>query len=202
MVPTTDQLLRALLLQGVDFADVRGKLPVHATKRYPLVDPAAFAGIVVHHSGPPSLDGLDGLIALTRYTVEQRKCSDGSVGWPGCPYDLAIGSGGLVYLCHDLDAGNYHAGWRPRPGDENAEFLGVVVLGNFAGPHNDTDGAHDPTLAQVEVLGRVIRALRSIWPGWIHTENRALWLHADLGKPACPGEVLSRVIRAERERLV
>jgi len=193
VTPTTPQLLRAILLQGVDVHDVRGQLPAHATKEYPTVDPAKFSGVVIHHSGPPPLDGLDGLERLTRYTVDRR-------GWPGCPYDLAIASTGGVYLCHDLDVGNYHGGTLARPGDENAEFLGLVVLGNMAGPHNDTPDQHDPTLAQVEAVGRVIRALYSLWPGWLHNEHRGLWLHADLGKAACPGELLTRLVRRERTR--
>lgn len=196
--PTFDDLTRALSEYGLNWMDLRGRLPAHPTKRYPKCDPGMFAGAVCHHSaGHSTASAISRIEGMTRYTIRDRECSDGTRGWPGCPYDLIVSPAGVVYLPWDLDVANYHAGYAARPGNENAEFLGVCFLGDFNGPDHDT--GHEPTLEQTGTLVQLIHALRDLWPSWHQEENGGLWLHNDLGKAKCPGNTISGIVRGARE---
>jgi len=196
VIPTFDELAGALQAHGLVVVDCRRLLPQHATKRY-AERKTSPRGVVFHHSGgwSPS-DGLSRVRAVGRYTVEQRKCRDGSIGWPGYPYDKTIDEAGRIYLPGAPAVVRYHAGYRPRPGDENAEFLSCCLLGSFAGPHNDS--TREPTLQQMLSSLAVILALQSLYPEWQDEENGGLWTHSDLGKAACPGETIQRMIHAAR----
>jgi hypothetical protein len=196
MIPTFDQMAGALQAHGLDVVDCRRLLPRHATKRYRRRTSAP-SGVVFHHSaGISSSDGLSRVRAVARYTVEQRKCRDGSIGWPGVPYDAIVDPLGVVYLTGGLDLARYHAGYRGRPGDENDELMSVCLLGSFAGPHNDSTS--EPSLPQMTSTLGTILALRALFPGWAEEENRGFWTHSDLGKAACPGETIQRMIHAAR----
>lgn len=192
----TWRMLQALAFQGVEIEDLRDQLPVHPTKRWRSRDPADLIGVVIHHAAG-NVDGIEGVEAVARYHIAPKP---NGRDWPGIGYWGSIDSAGILRVHRDLDVHGAHANYDARPGSENADMIGLLLLGNFRGPHNDTADQHDPTLAQVEALGRTIRAMRSVFPGWVHEEHSGLWLHADLGKPACPGEIVERLIVAERQR--
>lgn len=190
---TLEDLIASLHLMGADAIDIRDTLPTHPSKSYPQRDPSKVQGVVFHHSAAAADNGagIDRAIRMARYTVDHR-------GWPGCPYSAIVTRSGRILLPWDPDVACYHAGWKPRPGDENAEFLGVCVLGNFRSEHNGSDRQQQPTLHQIEAVIALVRALYMVWPSWPLTENRGLWAHADLGKAACPGSALEHLVKAAR----
>ena len=191
----TTRLIKALNADRIVVSDVRGELPTHPTRKYKARSVDKIEGLVVHHAGG-QVDGLSGLKNIARYHVTPS--SGGSVnhlsaaGAPGIAYPLAIDSSGRLYVCHDLSAKTWSQGDKSQPGDENARYLAVLVMGNFDSPSNPT-GRH-PTARQVETLLALFRVLREQL-GW---SPGALFGHFDFGKAACPGALLEALIRGVR----
>jgi len=189
---TTEQWARHLNLRGVRTVDLREDLTTSPSRQFATRDPEAIEGLVIHHAAG-EVDGEAGVEAMARYHSGPNHISPR--GCPGLCYTAAIGRDGTVYLANDLDRATWSQGDRSRPGDENGPFLGVVVLGNFAGPHNP-GATGEPTLAQIDAVIRVYLATGDAL-GWKPDEAR-LFGHFDFSKPACPGATLQAVILAHR----
>lgn len=192
----TDLLIRALLRERIDVTDLRGQLPAgsgHWRER----NPEALSGVVVHHAAGV-VDGVDGVIAVARYHVAAPPAGR---GWPGIGYFASVARNGVVHIHRDLEVWGAHADYDARPGSENETLIGLLVMGNFRGPHNDTPAKtqQEPTWQQVWAVLAFYRACLSIWPEWDRLPDRGLLGHFELGKPACPGATLEAIIRAARE---
>lgn len=147
-------------------------------------------GICVHHSAAPQKVGgrLDqhASVHLDRWE---------SAG--GIAYTMGILPDGKVVLCWDFDLRLYSQGWKDDKtnpetlGDENIKWKGVLVDGNFNGPHNPTSD-EQPTAAQVHALEAVRAAF------WVLFGMKEVTTHSEHGKPACPGERLEQWAMAHK----
>jgi len=162
--------------------DMRGKLPVHATKKWLGRDPAALVGVVYHQS----LDSGDSLFGLAKYHVGPNHIS--STGLPGLSYTMFVGRDGVPRLANNVEDKTYSQGDADKPGDENAEFLAVCFSGNFSGA--GYVGSQTLNEAQGITAHSLWEQLRDI----LNFGNDRLFGHYDFGKPACPGNELQAII--------
>lgn len=94
--------------------DLRGKLPVHETKRYKTRKLTDIRSLGIHHS----LTFSGTAEAFAGYHV-------GTNNWPGIGYAYVIERDGTVYWCWDWDVVSYHVG------DSNKHALGICMVGDF-----------------------------------------------------------------------
>tara|TARA_Y100000310_G_scaffold339251_1_gene431377 strand:+ start:971 stop:1693 length:723 start_codon:yes stop_codon:yes gene_type:complete len=169
----------------LEVIDMRGKLPVHATKNFASRDPAKLLGMTGHHSAGPN-GGPEKFEAVAKYHIKANHVS--SSGCPGILYTAGIPDGGEVCIFHDLEVATWSQGYRDRAGDENEEFLAILVLGSFTSPHHS---GSEPTLEQLHSFTTVLMVCKDIWgPAFDFTG------HFQFGKPACPGGTLESIIKA------
>jgi len=185
--PTMETLAALLRNLGVTVEDMRGQLPVHASKRFKLRDPAQLLGLTAHHSAGPT-GMFDRFKAVARYHVAPNHVS--STGAPGILYSLGVATDGCVCLFHDLDVATWSQGTSKRHGDENAQFLAVLCLGDFSSPGHP---AGEPTPEQLHGFLAVVVACRQLWGSGFDLTG-----HYMLGKPACPGSTLQALVEAMR----
>lgn len=185
-MPSTTQFIQALTALGVVVLDLRGQLPEHATKRFATRDATKLRGLTAHHSAGPA-GGRQQLEAVARYHVGANHVS--ATGCPGLLYTMAVLQDGSVALAHDLEVATWSQGDKARPGDENAEFMAVLTLGNFHSADNPT--GNEPSPDQLWAFACVVRVARQLWGKGFDVTG-----HFQFGKPACPGATLEAVVRA------
>lgn len=182
----TDALIAALRSLGVTVIDLRGKLQTHPTKVFGTRDPKVLTGLVAHHSagpnGPP-----DRFREIAAYHVGPNHISP--TGCPGICYSLGIAQGGEVCVFWDLDRATWSQGDSSQPGDENREWLAVLLVGNFRS--KDNPGGGEPTLEQMRSYLSLALACRQTWGTSFQFSG-----HFAFGKPACPGATMETVVRA------
>lgn len=182
----TELVIQTLREMGVVVHDLRGKLPVHPTRTFASRDPRKLLGLTAHHSAGPG-GGVDRFQDVARYHVGPNHVS--AQGCPGILYTLGVTSTGEVAVFWDLDVATWSQGDKAKPGDENADYLSVLSLGNFRSPENPSGG--EPTPEQLWAFGAVVVAARRIWGRGFQITG-----HFDFGKPACPGATLEAMVRA------
>lgn len=194
MVPK-DAILLVKPAPGIALYDVSFLLPQHKTKKYRLRDPDLITRIYVHHSGKLGAAGFQGLYNSARYSVEQRKNKDGSIGWPGQPYHIWVpfigfkGEDRVAYLCQPDSVRCYHTGKVA-----NTHGYGIVLQGNTS-----TDGL---SFNQQEILEGLLP-----WKREELALEHDTWLswHSEAGrfggkpKPACPGSQAQKWLEEYRE---
>ena len=145
-------------------------------------------GICVHHSATPQKEG--GRLDQYAKTHLGRWASAG-----GLAYTLAIIPDGTVVCAWDLNLRLYSQGWKDDKtdpatlGDENIKWKGILVDGNFSGPHNP-GSSEEPTPEQVNSLEAIRLGFWSLF------NMREVTTHSEHGKVACPGETLENWARA------
>src|SRR3990167_6151999 len=109
-------------------------------------------------------------------------------------YTWGIRKNGQIVLCNPMSAKTWSHGDASKPGDENARYVSCLVTGNFTHKSHKTASAGQPTAEQILSAILLFKAHQKAfkWP------NTALLGHCDLGKPACPGELLELVTQAVR----
>jgi len=138
--------------------DLRGKLPVHATKRYNSRKLSDIRSIALHHS----LTTSGSAEAFARYHVTTN-------GWPGIGYAYVIGRDGIVYQCWDHTTVSYHVG------NSNKHALGICLVGDFR--------TQQPTSEQYAAALELVRWLQTQLPGLVvkgHSE------YPEYAWKACP----------------
>lgn len=136
---------------GSQVHDLRGKLPVHSEKVYPIRPIEAIEGFVFHHSATHGWS----LSRIASYHVKDRD-------WPGIAYHVAIGWDGKIYLLNDLTTASYHTQ------NHNYKNVGIVLVGNYQ------DGPMTP-----EMEASILKVLS--WLGeqvqvghiWLHRDTKS-----------------------------
>ncbi len=187
----TTQFIALLKRAGLDVRDMRGHLPTHPTKKFETRDPAKLEGLCGHHTGGPMGDWRR-FKAVADYHIGPNHVS--STGCPGILYTLGIAQGGEVCIFHDLDVKTWSQGTSEIPGDENADYLATLILGNFKS--DDHEGG-EPTIDQMLSFLAVCKVCRSMW-GYAFDYTG----HFQFGKPACPGATLEGIVRAAATHVV
>jgi N-acetylmuramoyl-L-alanine amidase len=123
----------------MNIVDLRGKLQVHATRKYPKRKLTEIHSIAEHHSltfsGSPE--------SFARYHVETN-------GWPGIAYAYVIGRDGTIYWCNDWDTLTYHVG------NSNRWSIGICMVGDFR--------TQKPTEAQYAAALELTKYLKDALP--------------------------------------
>lgn len=94
--------------------DLRGKLPVHAAKKYSSRKLSDIRSLAIHHS----LTFSGSAEAFAGYHVRTND-------WPGIGYAYVIGRDGTIYQCWDHTVVSYHVG------NSNKHALGICLVGDF-----------------------------------------------------------------------
>lgn len=121
--------------------DLRGKLPVHASKKYNVRKLSDIRSIAIHHS--LTLQGS--AEAFAGYHVRTN-------GWPGIGYHFVVGHDGAVYQCWDLTVVSYHVG------NGNKHALGICMVGDFR-TQQPTQEQYASTIALVKWLQGQLSAI-------------------------------------------
>lgn len=173
--------------------DQRGKLPVHATKKWGRRKASDIKGIVVHQSAG-SKKWLTKAIA--EYHVGPNHISD--TGAPGLCYTYAIEPDGKIIQANDIEDVTWSQATSkpPIPGTmANTHFLGICVLGDFDGPSHDGQD-NGPTAEQLKSLEQLV--------AWLQKElsipQTGLYGHYHFGKENCPGKELADFVENTRAR--
>jgi len=100
--------------------DLIGKLPAHATKRYPTRDLSVVTRGALHHTGGPAWATPP---QIARFHVESNHLEQG--GAPGIAYHYLVGPDGTVYKCWPATT----ITWCVRKG--NTPTVCVCMIGHF-----------------------------------------------------------------------
>lgn len=119
--------------------DLRGKLPIHKTKRYKTRRLTDIRSIAIHHS--LTLNGSPE--AFANYHVSTN-------GWPGIAYAFVVQRDGTVYKCWDPEVVTYHVG------NSNKHAIGICMVGDFR--------SQQPTPEQYQSTIELVRQLRKVIP--------------------------------------
>ncbi|MCR8658974.1 peptidoglycan recognition protein family protein [Paenibacillus endoradicis] len=98
----------------MQIVDLRGKLPVHKTKKYNIRKASDIRSLAIHHS--LTLSGS--AQAFATYHVNTN-------GWPGIAYTYVIDKNGTINQCLDHTTIGYHVG------NSNKHALGICMVGDF-----------------------------------------------------------------------
>ncbi len=137
--------------------------------------------------------GWGSVEAVARYHTSKTShlCKGGA---ESIAYSFAIRRNGQIVLCNDLKKATWSQGYKGRKGDENAEFLSVMFEGMFHGVHVTDSSAGEPNDKQIIAALTLWQVAKELW-GW---EENDLYGHYHMGKPACPGDTLQKVIDSIR----
>lgn len=167
----------------LDYVDSRHAYPRHPTRRWQKRDVSKFRGLVVHQSLGGNGDE-DSIRRLCRFHVNSNHIS--SKGLPYASYTWAITRKGTIHLLNDMSDKVYSHGTRNFPGDENANFISVCIMGKFSYDGNTYD---EPSLSQKEALSDLWEAHKYYY----NFTNWDLYGHYHLsGKRSCPGTTLRK----------
>jgi hypothetical protein len=141
------------------FTDLRGKLPVHASKHYNSRKLADIRSIAIHHS----LTTSGSAEAFARYHVTTN-------GWPGIGYTYVIGRDGTIYQCWNHTVVSYHVG------NSNKHALGICMVGDFR--------TQQPTAEQYAAVLDLVRWLQGQLPNALNVLGHSEY--PDYAWKACP----------------
>lgn len=93
-----------------------GRLPQHATQRYPNRSLDQIRHLIIHHSGVPATVGPE---VIAGYHVTD-------LNWPGIGYHFIIDDAGHIHQTNPITVAAYHAR------QFNSSGIGIALLGNFS----------------------------------------------------------------------
>ena len=165
--------------------DLRGKLPVHATKRYYRVALARKVIYVPHMSGEddpdPARNNDAEQIARFHVAPEGIALNGKPTGrnWPGSGYDRVTVADGTRQICNDWETVNYHCG------GSNEISVGNCLVGDF--------NRYPPTAEQIDSLVQDIIEFNDYRASFGLDRCRIGW-HDQLrpGWTTCPGKFFPR----------
>jgi len=170
--------------------DVRKTLPVNASGRiFRLREVAKLKGLVAHQEL-----GWMSIVDTARYHISPKCHVAPGQGMESLLYSMAIDEKGIIHICNDFNKATWSQGDRNRAGDENAEFLAVMFVGNFNGEGHSGTKRAEPNHAQLLSFMILWQACKDLW-GW---SDKDLYGHYHFGKKACPGNTLKTIIESVR----
>jgi len=183
------ELMQGLKAAELPVTDLRHRLPRHESRAWGKRDPAGIQGVVYHHAASTGT-----FEAVANYHIKPNHIS--SRGLPSISYTMGIDTDGTIALFNDFVWRTYSQGYSKRPGDENAEFMAVLIRGNLWSPHNPN--GHDPTEKQLFSAAALYDWLHRNWG--LHPSM--LFGHYHFGKALCPGSAVKRLIETIRGDVV
>ena len=188
-----DDLQQAALAMHIPPAqDLRRLLPKHSTHRWRKRDMDAIQGLCWHQElGWSTVEQV-----AAYHTGPKSHLKAGGVD--SIAYTWAIRRNGQIVLCLPFIAKPWSQGDRHRPGDENAEFMSVMLEGLFDGSGVKNSNPGEPTQEQLLSALMLWRVCAVAWK-W---DQDDLFGHYHFGKPSCPGFTAQAVIEAFRKCVV
>lgn len=119
--------------------DLRGKLPLHKSRRYKTRSLMAIISIAIHHS----LTTVGDAFSFNDYHVKKNN-------WPAIGYAFVILKNGTIQWCQDLTNISYHVG------NSNKKALGICLVGDFR--------KEDPTNEQIQSVHYLLEYLQEYLP--------------------------------------
>ena len=175
----------------MNITDVRDILPYHKTKRWKQRNLTDIKGVVFHQT----------LGDQTFQQINKYHISDNNhLSATGCPhicYAVYVDKNGEIFLCNNFEDITWSQGGIVRPFQEwkaNKNYLGICFQGDFSGGNHI--GSQEPTLAQLNSAIKIWDWLSEL----LHLSQMDLFGHYHFGKPACPGDVLMKLIENIREK--
>ena len=168
---------------ALEIVDLRDQLPWHPDRpRWPgRRSIESIDKVILHQSlGHADTSGNRDVFGINRYHITPGN----HISKRGCPhicYHLVIDDDGTVYQTNYFE----DVVWHCR--GQNGRSLGVLLVGDFAGPGHP---GGQPTAAQE----RAFFALAEHLMGTLGLGPDAFFGHCDFGKPACPGFIAARWI--------
>ena len=137
--------------------DMRGKLPVHASRKFGRRKASDVRGVVYHQV---LLNAT--VTQVAAYHVSEESHISPGQGCPGICYTFFVDLDGTVYQCNDVEAITWSQGGKKAPPlpmtRSNSNFLAVVFRGDFSGKGHK--GKDEPTEAQLDAARRLWHHLR------------------------------------------
>ena len=194
---------------------------VGGTLAYKLIPGRPISEMIGHHTAGGMYEGMKAVEKIAEYCVAppiyalnedgtvktkmvkgvaKRVVIGGGRGWPGIPYTFVIPAypeqtNGKLDLYRIWDDGwhTWHTG-----GAHNANGVAFVVGGWYASRHDLLNqSAHDrPTAEAIVCVDQLVDYLSDRYR--LPLTSETLRSHAELGKPACPGDFLENWIREKR----
>jgi hypothetical protein len=189
--------------------------------RYVQVPNRPIHEVVYHHTAGGIYEGIEAVERIADYCtalpiyarnpdgsiqtytvrgVTKRRVIGGGRGWPGVPYTFVIPgipdtvAGKLVlYRIWDDSWRTFHTG-----GIHNSFGVGVVIGGWYASRHDALNQHAHPRPSEeamicADALADYLMDRYRLKPG-----PETLLSHAELGKPACPGDFIENWVREKR----
>ncbi|HIW33131.1 MAG TPA: peptidoglycan recognition protein family protein [Candidatus Paenibacillus intestinavium] len=128
--------------------DLRGKLPVHKTKKYNTRKASDIRSLAIHHS----LTFSGSAQAFATYHINTN-------GWPGIAYTYVIDKDGTINQCLDHTTVGYHVG------NSNKHALGICLVGDFRN--------QKPTDAQYKSALELVRWLQLQLPNAVEVKGHS-----------------------------
>ncbi|MCR8656916.1 peptidoglycan recognition protein family protein [Paenibacillus endoradicis] len=158
--------------------DLKGRLPVHKTKKYNSRKASDIRSLAIHHS--LTLSGS--AQAFATYHVNTN-------GWPGIAYTYVIDRDGTINQCLDHTTVGYHVG------NSNKHALGICLVGDFR--------TQQPTDAQYKSALELVKWLQLQLPSAVEVKGHSQY--PGYSWKACPvinmDQFRSDVTKGENEEM-
>lgn len=172
---------------SVKVADIVNKLPWHKTRRWAKRELNTIRKIIVHQTAATS-----SLQEVNIYHITPSPNNHISTkGAPHICYHYAIDKDGIIYKVNYLNNTVWHCL------GENADSIGILILGEFSGP--SFNGKETPTEQQLNSLKSLLDAFTDTdleeYTNGIVIKKSEIYGHRDFGKINCPGNVIYSFIQ-------
>lgn len=122
--------------------------------------------------------GEGNVLAVHNYHISRESHLKLGIGAPAFAYHYGIEKDGTILHVNDHTAVTWHTK------GQNLHGLGIMLVGNFAGPGNVNGKA--PTQEQLNSLRKLLNHLVAD----LDLTKQDVYGHQDFGKPVCPGFVV------------
>ena len=163
-------------------------LPWHDTRTWSKRNRYGVDKIIVHQSLSDSTTS-----GVNNYHINPNHISNR--GLPHIAYHYSIDKNGDVHWCNLLNETLAHTR------GQNTKAIGIVINGNFLGDGYDK-GTQEPTQEQLNALKDLLNHLLSFELADIGITKTNIHTHAEFGKPACPGHILSKFIDDYKQEII
>ncbi len=167
----------------MEIKNLINQLEWHPTRRWNTRQLSSINKIIIHQE----------LAEGTIENVNAYHIKPNHISPKGCPricYHYGIRKNGEIVQMNELSGIVWHTS------GQNAEAIGVLLVGNFAGLGH-TAATSEPTSEQIASLEFLVDYILKAF----NFSNQELFGHYHFGKPACPGNIIQAWIENKRNEI-